>query len=115
MLAALGARRSPLFVTVFPPLLCPPPPRHLEANFLQKLVPDATFLEPLANGCTEVLVWHMHVEANPRFRYPKGWVIPQPQNLVLAEKGSNWRFVVHGKRHAIANLGSRDIPFRYGR
>lgn len=76
----------------------------MENDFLVKLVKNTTYLEPLAKWCTEVWVFHLHMEQKTSFKYPRsGWFLDQPTALVAVDESVNstWPFVVEGRRHGI--------------
>lgn len=41
-----------------------------ETTFIEQLLPDESVMEGLADGCSEVLVWHLHLEASPSSPFP---------------------------------------------
>ncbi|GBG74696.1 hypothetical protein CBR_g19101 [Chara braunii] len=47
---------------------------RLETNFLDRLIANETYLEPLANGCRDVWVWHRHQEAVRSQAFPRLWL-----------------------------------------
>eukprot|EP00271_Cylindrocystis_brebissonii_P004904 TRINITY_DN16827_c0_g1_i1.p1 TRINITY_DN16827_c0_g1~~TRINITY_DN16827_c0_g1_i1.p1 ORF type:complete len:437 (-),score=51.76 TRINITY_DN16827_c0_g1_i1:135-1445(-) len=53
----------------------------LENDFLEKLVRSVDELEPLADLCESVHVWHVRFESRSRVSFPRLWHKPQPQLL----------------------------------
>lgn len=87
--------------------------RFLENEFLKRFQESPDTIEVLSDGCTDVWVFHVHIEANQSFHYPRGWYLEQPkpaelvplendrgQLLVGMEKYS-WPYVVNDTRHGL--------------
>jgi len=97
---------------------------HLPADswktkFLKRFQESPATIEVLGDGCRDVWVFHVHIEANQSFHYPPGWYLEQPkpgelvyleddrgQLLVGMEKYS-WPYIVNGTRHG---LKGRELP-----
>lgn len=88
---------------------------YLESQFLEDLVHDPSRLEPLADDCTDVWVWHAHAEASPHSAYPRDWWVAHPSDLVPIDDAANssWPFVVMDQRHGIKGRGEKGEPFVY--
>lgn len=52
-----------------------------ETTFVEQLVEDESQMEGLANNCSEIMVWHLHLEA-PELIYPKGWLMQKNLEVV---------------------------------
>ncbi|EHA8590739.1 putative beta-1,4-xylosyltransferase IRX9H [Cocos nucifera] len=53
-----------------------------ETTFIEQLVEDESQMEGLANNCSEIMVWHLHLEA-PELIYPKGWLMQKNLEVVV--------------------------------
>lgn len=51
-------------------------------TFIQQLVEDESQMEGLANNCSEIMVWHLHLEA-PELIYPKSWLMQKNLEVVV--------------------------------
>ncbi|KAJ6830705.1 putative beta-1,4-xylosyltransferase IRX9H [Iris pallida] len=52
-----------------------------ETTFIEHLVEDENQMEGLANDCSRIMVWHLHVEG-PELPYTKGWLIQKNLEVV---------------------------------
>lgn len=66
----------------------------LESLFLELLVPDESELEPLADDCQQVWVWHVKFEGR-WLPYPRSWRVVQPVRLVPGEYRGSY-FLING-------------------
>lgn len=91
--------------------------RQLEDTFLKRLIASPQDLEILANNCTDIWTWHLHMESDKRFEYPAHWYVEQPNrdDLVLIENtdASLWPFIINKTRYGIRGRGERGEPFLY--
>lgn len=80
-----------------------------ETTFIEQLVPDESHMEGLANGCTEVLVWHLHSEALRTSPFPR-WSSPsKAQAIIPARTQVAWGRVVEESRTA-PDMPASDAP-----
>lgn len=85
----------------------------IETQFLERIISSLAELEPLANGCQDVLVWHTKMEARKTDPYPYNWQLPQPSGLIPDEKfTATARYVVRRRGYKLANHTGK-IPFGY--
>lgn len=90
-------------------------PAWIETLFLDKLVTGVHELEPLADNCQDVYIWHVKFESAPNEPYPKDWRLPQPQNLVPDSdpiRGISRYVLANGERQKIKDY-NESIPFGY--
>lgn len=116
---------------------CVPLRRMVEDLFLRRLVANETALEPLADLCTAVNVWHMHSEVFlpapkiympgrgmvPRHAprpacYPFSWVLPVPLPEKKFRRARDppeafWSFIVNGSASFPVGWDTSD-PAAYG-
>ncbi|KAK1266060.1 putative beta-1,4-xylosyltransferase IRX9H [Acorus gramineus] len=64
------------------------PIRHLDTKvgiqgttFVEQIVEDESQMEGLANNCSKIMVWHLHLEA-PGLSYPLGWSMQKNLEVV---------------------------------
>ncbi|KAK1289705.1 putative beta-1,4-xylosyltransferase IRX9H [Acorus calamus] len=60
------------------------PIRHLDTKgttFVEQIVEDESQMEGLANNCSKIMVWHLHLEA-PELSYPLGWSMQKNLEVV---------------------------------
>ncbi|KAJ3695560.1 hypothetical protein LUZ60_000937 [Juncus effusus] len=55
------------------------------------LVNDASFVEPLGECGRKVMAWWMRVEARADSKFPPGWIIDPPLEIVVPSKRTPWR------------------------
>lgn len=55
------------------------------------LVNDASFVEPLGDCGKKVMLWWMRVEARADSKFPAGWIIDPPLEIVVSAKRTPWQ------------------------
>ncbi|KAJ3698947.1 hypothetical protein LUZ61_002652 [Rhynchospora tenuis] len=55
------------------------------------LVNDASFVEPLGDCGKKVMLWWMRVEARADSKFPPGWIIDPPLEIVVPSKRTPWQ------------------------
>lgn len=55
------------------------------------LVNDASFVEPLGDCGKKVMLWWMRVEARADSKFPAGWIIDPPLEIVVPAKRTPWQ------------------------
>lgn len=86
----------------------------IETRLLESLVEEIEALEPLANDCQEVNVWHTKLESWYNDPYPKDWRLPQPENLAPDKTNEHSpRYIVRGERYYIKDWNDSSLPFGY--
>lgn len=45
-----------------------------ETKFVEQVVEDESQMEGLADGCSKIMVWNLHLEASG-LAYPSGWIV----------------------------------------
>eukprot|EP00249_Psilotum_nudum_P013013 c24102_g1_i1 orf=289-1641(-) len=53
-----------------------------ETTFIEQVVEDESQMEGLPNGCSKVMVWHLHLES-PNLVYPPGWILKGSLNATV--------------------------------
>lgn len=53
-----------------------------ETTFIEQIVEDESQMEGLPIGCSKIMVWHLHLEANGLV-YPPGWTLQQNLNATV--------------------------------
>lgn len=56
-----------------------------ETTFIEQLVEDERQMEGLPPGCSKILNWHLHLDAD-NIVYPKGWVLQKNLDAVIPVK-----------------------------
>eukprot|EP00271_Cylindrocystis_brebissonii_P016859 TRINITY_DN4155_c0_g1_i7.p1 TRINITY_DN4155_c0_g1~~TRINITY_DN4155_c0_g1_i7.p1 ORF type:complete len:239 (-),score=49.01 TRINITY_DN4155_c0_g1_i7:931-1647(-) len=91
----------------------------IETNFLDSLIASPEDLEPLADDCQSVFVWHVKFEAMGGRLYPGlGWHLPQPAQLTADKKNKHHfilsRYVMFdGVRSRVANYKDNTRAFGF--
>ena len=74
----------------------------METLFIERLISSVTELEPLADNCRDVLVWHIHFESNRSDPYPINWRLEQPTKLIPDPAGASREpYLVGNVRHML--------------
>ncbi|KAG0458145.1 hypothetical protein HPP92_023302 [Vanilla planifolia] len=53
-----------------------------ESKFIEQLVEDESQMEGISDGCSRVLVWHLHLELSDML-YPEGWLLQKNLDVVI--------------------------------
>lgn len=54
------------------------------------LLKDASFVEPLGNCGKKVMLWWLRVEARADSKFPSGWIIDPPLEIIVPAKRTPW-------------------------